>query len=411
VNFSSGGRRLLAALWCSVATSAQAGDAYEWSQYTSQGLELRAITQEAACPKATLDGRAVEMSMRAAPDAAFPILVCALPVPRDAKEAAIRDRPMPLGAERVDRIAVIGDTGCRLLALAMQRCNDPHEWPFRIVADAVADMGPQLVLHVGDLIYRERACPASNKGCAGSPWGDNWETWKAEFFDPAHGLLAAAPLVFVRGNHEDCARNGAGWTRLLGPLPHTPGCAPQEPSYSVDLGGLTLAVLDVTRAEDRSVDTATAPFFREQFSALGALPSPVWVAMHKGVYGSVRFKNGVNEGHNFTLGEAARGAMPQSVSALISGHLHVFQALGFAEDVPAQIISGAAGDALDSGAPEDLVGRKLGDATVEKGLGVSTLFGFTMMERGANDWLVSHYDAHERLLARCRLSGRKVACE
>lgn len=401
----------LAALFFLFAAPACAGDAYEWSQFTPDGVELRAVTQEASCPKASIDGRPAEMAVRAAPDAAFPVLVCALPVPRAAKEAAIRDRPMPLRVESFERVALVGDTGCRLNVLVLQGCNSMKDWPFRMVADAIAEMAPQLVLHLGDLIYRERACPIADKACAGSPWGDDWETWKAEFFDPAHALLSVAPFVFVRGNHEDCARNGAGWNRFVGPFPFAPACQPQEAPYKIDLGGLTLAVLDVTRAEDRGVDAALVPLFRAQFAWTKTLGGPVWIAMHKGVWGSARLKDGVNEGHNLTLGEAARGAIPPNVAVLVSGHLHVFQAMSFAEDFPAQIISGAGGDVLDRLAPQDIAGKSFGDATVENGRGVSTLFGFTIMQRGESDWLLTHYDAHERPLAQCRLNGRKLACE
>ena len=55
------------------------------------------------------------------------------------------------------------------------------------------------------------------QGCAGSPWGDNWTTWQADFFTPAAPLLAAAPIVLVRGNHEDCDRAGPGFLLLMGP--------------------------------------------------------------------------------------------------------------------------------------------------------------------------------------------------
>ena len=61
--------------------------------------------------------------------------------------------------------------------------------------------------------------PAGLAGCAGSPFGDNWPTWQADFFAPAQPLLRAAPWVVVRGNHEDCSREGLGWFRFLDPRP------------------------------------------------------------------------------------------------------------------------------------------------------------------------------------------------
>ena len=115
----------------------------------------------------------------------------------------------------------------------LQACNDPAAWPFPPVARAAAALKPDLVIHVGDYLYRENPCPAGNAGCAGSPWGDNWTTWNADFFDPAAPLLAAAPIVLVRGNHEDCARAGPGWLRLQGPLAYRSRRALPDPCAAV----------------------------------------------------------------------------------------------------------------------------------------------------------------------------------
>src|SRR5262249_9219466 len=48
-----------------------------------------------------------------------------------------------------------------------------------------------LVIHVGDYLYRQSACPPGDAGCAGSPYGDDWPTWKADFFAPAAPALLA----------------------------------------------------------------------------------------------------------------------------------------------------------------------------------------------------------------------------
>jgi hypothetical protein len=177
-------------------TAARAGDAYAWTQYVaSGGIEARAITEQGDCPKAAIDGRAVQMTLRAGPSDAFPVRICAIAIPGDAKEASIADRPLRLSAARVNRVLLIGDTGCRLHPLVLQNCNVLGDWPFRLVADEAAETQPEIVLHLGDLIYRELACPLAQKGCAGSPHGDVWETWKADFFDPARALLETAPIV------------------------------------------------------------------------------------------------------------------------------------------------------------------------------------------------------------------------
>jgi len=112
---------------------------------------------------------------------------------------------------------------CRFNLYTMQGnspCDDPAAWPFARVAMTAAGFAPDLVIHVGDYHYRETPC-ADRAGCANSPHGDTWRAWQADFFDPAEGLLASAPWIMLRGNHEDCLRAGAGWQllRLLFTMP------------------------------------------------------------------------------------------------------------------------------------------------------------------------------------------------
>src|SRR5262249_2948694 len=89
---------------------------------------------------------------------------------------------------------------------------------------------PDLVLHVGDYQYRENQCPADIAGCQNSPWGYGWDTWDADLFTPAAKLLAAAPWIMVRGNHEECARAGQGWDRFLDPHPYAPTRTCDDPT-------------------------------------------------------------------------------------------------------------------------------------------------------------------------------------
>ena len=104
------------------------------------------------------------------------------------------------------------------------------------------------MIHVGDYYYRESPCSAAIAGCAGSPFGDNWGAWRADFFAAADPLLKTAPWVFVRGNHEICSRGGEGWNRILAPYAFDPSasCKTNEEPYVLKLPGLSLAVVDVS---------------------------------------------------------------------------------------------------------------------------------------------------------------------
>ena len=63
-----------------------------------------------------------------------------------------------------------------------QDCDRQSKWPFSRLSKTVAERKPDLVIHVGDYLYRESPCPKGDPGCKGSPDGDNWQTWKADFF-------------------------------------------------------------------------------------------------------------------------------------------------------------------------------------------------------------------------------------
>src|SRR5581483_11407608 len=106
---------------------------------------------------------------RALPDAAFPVSVCEARVPERTARLSVGDVALPTlppSSATINRIVVIGDTGCRLARFAVQDCDNPRAWPFAAIARAAALKRPDLVIHVGDYYYRETACPADRAGCA-----------------------------------------------------------------------------------------------------------------------------------------------------------------------------------------------------------------------------------------------------
>ena len=205
----------------------------QWVQLGADGSSsVRAIVDD-ACPSVVFDGIAVPMIVRSEPaqkfggvkPAQFPVLGCEVAVPAGSVAAVLDRKPLPLARPNPQRIVIFGDSGCRLFnGATAQACNDPNSWPFPKIARAAAFSRPDLVIHVGDYEYRETTSPVGNMGCAGSPWGYGWDAWNADFFQPAAPLLAAAPWVMVRGNHENCSRAGEGWFRFLDRLPMEPTC-------------------------------------------------------------------------------------------------------------------------------------------------------------------------------------------
>jgi len=150
----------------------------------------------AACPQVFADGKELEAKQRGAADGDFPVTVCAAEVPLTTKALTIDKTAVPVLPATVNRIVVIGDTGCRIEGKAVQNCDNVDEWPFPVIAREAAARNPDLVIHVGDYYYRETACPAGQSGCANSPHGDNWDAWKADLMAPATPLFKAAPWLW-----------------------------------------------------------------------------------------------------------------------------------------------------------------------------------------------------------------------
>ena len=162
--------RSAAAILClclaSRADAAPAGLVH-WVQLAPGGAaELRAIARGTSCPDALIDGVSYAMAQRAAPDANFPQVLCALTLPAAVRSVALAGDAVPLPKTAPQRVVIIGDTGCRIEGSIAQACNDPNRWPFATIASAAAKLNPDLVIHVGDYDYRESPCPAGNAGCA-----------------------------------------------------------------------------------------------------------------------------------------------------------------------------------------------------------------------------------------------------
>jgi predicted phosphodiesterase len=400
----------LAALLIAVSTAAAAADLpARWVELAANGeLSVRAvIVPGAACPSISADGVTLVASRRGASDPNFPIEVCEARAPATTARLAVGGVPVPTLPAMARRIVVFGDTGCRLEGRAIQDCGNPTAWPFALIAARAAAKRPDLVIHLGDYYYRESACPVGRAGCAGSPHGDNWPTWKAELFDPATPLLAAAPWVMVRGNHELCRRGGRGWFRLLDPFPARADCPDHTEPYRLSMGGLALLVFDSADADDFLAPPVKVAAYAAQLAPLlAAAPPHAWMLTHRPVWG---LSSGPFAGLTVNLTEqmAIRGQIPANLDLVLSGHLHDFLAYEFGPDRPAQLIVGDGGASLYDVEPP--VGAEIDGMPVRRGLALKR-FGYFVMERSENGWDGTLYAVDDTILARCRLAGREIDC-
>jgi len=417
----------------------------------------RVITTSAACPELQLDDISVPMNERARPatlalrptgnspseskPSAFPVLVCEKAIPPSTRSAVASGRVLSLPKAHPRRIVVLGDSGCVIKnsARAFQACNHVVQWPFAAVAAAAADLHPDLVIHVGDYHYRETVCPPGNAGCAGSPWGYGWDAWQADFFAPAQTLLSAAPWIVVRGNHESCNRAGQGWWRLLDPrsLVRAQDCNEaandeigdySEP-YAVPLGSRAdaeaqLIVFDSSRvgvarlpAGTPMYDTYLAQF--EPAFALAERQQDTFFLSHNPVLGLA--PNPAKPVAPFPQNRALQSVLetlwptalfPPNVQALISGHVHLFEAVGFATTQPAQLISGHAGVWLDAALPVQLPeGTTPAPGAVIASLVATNRFGFMTLERDGTKWQIVARTVEGVPMISCTLFERRLNCD
>ena len=417
------------------------------------GAVARVITASPTCPVLTVDQKPRPMLLRAAAEtvpqrptrskaeqskpSAFPVTVCELPLEAAVQSVSLDGSPLPLPIKNPQHIIVIGDTGCRLKLSdnAFQPCNDPENWPFQQVADSAARLKPDLVIHVGDIHYRENACPPDQSGCQGSPWGYGYDTFEADFFKPAAALLQTAPWVFVRGNHESCERGGQGWWRFFDPRPLVKGqdCNRAEDDkigefsapYAVPLGSDTsLIVFDSSfvgvrrlkqddpvfqiyaaqmQEADRLASRTPISFYTNHHPILGLTPraTPNGLSAYSG-----------NPALQSVL-ETIRPVLlfPPQVQALLAGHVHVFQMASFDHDHPTQFISGNGGSWVEdpnlSTVPEGSVAAP--------GLPISHFtttnqYGFMTMQRDKTQWWYEARNRQGEILARCDLVQRIGQC-
>jgi predicted phosphodiesterase len=380
---------------------------------------VRAITDD-ACPQVVFDGVAAPMRVRAEPDsrienvtpAVFPVRGCELPVPPGAVAATLDGKVLPLPRPNPQRIVIFGDTGCRIDRERLQDCNDPAAWPFPQIAAAAARARPDLVIHVGDYHYREARCPAEHSGCTNSPWGYGFDAWNADFFDPAAPLLAAAPWIMVRGNHEDCARAGEGWIRFLDAQPATANCRDLTGIFVARLGEFGIVVVDGARADDSKGDVgALGSLLHGQFAEAAAkVPAEAWLVSHRplnamrGAYGQP-----VNAVENAVQEQAFGSIMPPGVRMTVAGHIHFFQAVDFGGARPPQLVVGTGGDNLDKLPPISVVGAEINGRKVVNSMTWSG-FAYMVWDRAGNLWTGTLFDAEGRALDHCRLLDRSLAC-
>jgi Calcineurin-like phosphoesterase len=440
---------LTCALVALAAPAAAQNPSFTYVVLGGKGPVARAIMTPAKkkvppCPRIEVDGASKEMIVRAGPDVKhFKIRVCEF-VLGSARKATIGGKALPLPPDKLEKIAVFGDTGCRIKAEKdkaevsneaddeeeedepkvgnqkpkVQDCRDAKKWPFQTMSVTIANAKPDLVIHVGDYLYRESECPKGyKKDCKDSPYGDKWKTWEADFFTPAAALLKAAPWIVTRGNHEICERAGLGYALLLDPTPvehKPPKCGRSDPpldQYTVKAGGRAFIMLDSSAAPDECPSGCDTGWYVDQFAAMKPAPG-TWLITHKPIWGFTNSK-GVLGTRNKTLQAALNnGGPPAGIDLVLSGHIHLWEALSFDHERPPQFVLGSGSTKLAHEITEDLLGQPIGGATVTAAA-TDHQFGYTIFEppQGSGHWDATYYDTDGKKNISCNVDPTKATCK
>lgn len=418
-----------------------AGVLAAWVELAPPGPVVRVVTTAAACPRAApVDAPGAlptswetPMIVRAEPAPPdFPNRVCEWLPPSTTRYVQIEGErsalrlPMP----NPRRIVVLGDSGC--LGGTIQDCE--HDWPFPQIARYAAARQPDLVIHVGDYNYRGTNCVAYDGCCTYNPvscgfpnCGDSWGTWQADFFTPAAPLLAAAPWVMVRGNHELCGRAGRGWFRYLAPHSPPPTCAPnpvENPTYTAPfplyLGDeLRLLVLDSASACGQLAERDDVAEFHEQFARLeehaaNGTSQQTWLVSHRALWSVLKSSGQQSTVLNYTLQQASQNRLPASISLLFSGHEHLFQSLTMEQPgLPPSLVVGTGGAVLDD--PADVPERVEQVSATPSGptIAMATTVhdhGYLLIELAGAGWSATFYDLYDQPLATCASAAGPSLC-
>lgn len=317
------------------------------------------------------------------------------------------------------KIAVIGDTGCRLKESqdkkSYQNCSDSKEWPYPQIIQAVVKETFDFAIHTGDYHYREhctdpKLCPGYTKSI-----GYTWGTWWDDFYSPTQPLFAKAPMLLVRGNHEDCERAFSGWN-AVSPLnkKFSDSCTEVEPYQWIDLGDIVFINFDDSAFEDRKPmkpedQLEHLNVLKEITKRVEALKGKkeIWFLAHKPVYSYLPNKKDPANPNTITpnLQTAMAAAhLLKKVDYILSGHIHN-QQLVFDQSDLVQIIVGHSGSALDPFG-QKIKNKKLISTTAGK-----YNFGYALFERqGFKKWSMHFKSQDGATELSCKVNHKKVNC-
>jgi hypothetical protein len=369
---------------------------------------VRIVVSAPECPSLQVDGVSRPMMVRQPLPAGLRPL-CQAPIPANAKSASLNGQTLALPRANPSRVVVMGDTGCRIKGARVQDCNDMTKWPFHQVAGDASREHPDLVIHVGDYLYREDKCPPGSEAkCGDTPAGDNWDAWNADFFTPAAELLKAAPWAFSRGNHEDCGRSWRGWFYYLDPRDWDGTCQEYSKPYVVQLGAFRIGMLDSAAVKEDQADERQIAIYGEELASLHLENG--WLVDHHPIWGFKTDQPGsMPLPLSVPLEEAWKRVSPVGIRLILSGHIHVFEFVALDGDYPRQVVAGDGGTEMALPFTSSVHGIGVRGASVQSGESLDQ-FGYTLLTRDGNGWQLSLMNHLHKTLMTCSVFKQPANC-
>ncbi len=424
-------------LWCGSVFAKTGDDVYAsyvvLGQHQGQNIAFARVILPAGTECPTLsetmsaNGNDIAMVTRDNPYH-FPVIVCEAEVAFDTQyhvNTASMPILLPEVVSKPQHIQVFGDTGCDpFSATTMTGCQPgTAAEPFQTMAKVGASQAPDLVLHMGDYNYRGTSgktyftessggkvsqvhnwvydagdgvslgnqCGQADgtfyysQSATNSNKPDTWEHWYSDLFLPAKDLLAAAPWIVARGNHELCSRAGPGYFYFLDPHSNLAGgqqlsCPAvdtsksvmqnslQIPNYLIDFSNIDIAVIDSANACDDSAQSPFSPLFVQAFADLAQrVKSDSWLVTHRPIWGVNEYDTSrdtttgctsadklacINQMMQAAIKTQPSQALPTEIKAIFTGHMHKFESVSFpGTSRPSNIIVGSSGVSLSNSPP------------------------------------------------------------
>jgi hypothetical protein len=287
--------------------------------------------------------------------------------------------------------------------------------------------------------------------CAGTPFGDNWATWEEDFFRPARPLLAAAPWIMLRGNHENCERAGAGWLFLFDLQSYKDlqsnkeVCQEDRPPYKLTMRDSAdhphvLVVFDTANEGDKYTEPKRSVTYEGWVKQLTIPGADVWLALHHPLWHCGDEEDKPKDTRDpagwrraYCEPKPPKGSLtkireplsaPTPVSVVLSGDIHTFQLFVPKQGgQPVQIVAGVGGTELEEKLPKVVAATVAGadasesdffkvEDTVLFGAGGTVWgarhHGFVSLHRDGARRTLELRDAGGRLLVSCRVRGRET---